>query len=178
FTFTEDGATDIFATARHKNRAYTWAVTGGPSVTAPAVVNTQDPSGPSRLAFGFKARGSGARECAEIGATTELSDLIGVLHRNEARALRQIPDVDDAVAACTVSLNREYDSLPIPYEGTAPEPGAAVYLRRAQTSSSGTVGALLAAPAGSAQVSTYTPVADALAYGFEYGYNGQHYVVH
>lgn len=178
FTLTEDGVDDVVFTARHKNRAYTIVATGGPSATAPATSELTAPSGPPRLSYGFMARGSGARECAAISATTALSDLIGVLHRNEARALRQLPDVADAVEAPTISLNREYDSLPIPYEsGSAPTAGGSVFLRRALTSGAGTVGYIRGAVAGSAQVSTYTPVADMLAYGFAYGYGGADYIV-
>ena len=178
FTLTEDGVDDVVFTARHKNRAYTIVATGGPSATEPVTTEVTAPSGPPRLSYGFMARGSGARECAAISATTALGDLIGVLHRNEARALRQLPDVDDAVQSVTLSLNREYDSLPIPYEsGSAPTAGGSVFLRRALTSGAGTVGYIRGAVAGSAQVSTVTPIVNLPLYGFEYGYAGLHYSV-
>jgi hypothetical protein len=177
FTITEDGVDDVVFTARHKNRDYDIVATGGPSATAPATSELTAPSGPPRLSYGFMARGSGARECAAIGASTALADLIGVLHRNEARALRQLPDVDDAVQAVTISLNREYDSLPIPYEsGSAPSAGGSVFLRRALTSGAGTVGWIRGSAAGTGATYTATPAAaNLLAYGFEFGFRGRHY---
>lgn len=177
FTFTEDGVDDVVATARHANRAYTWEASGGSSATPPAVTITTAASGPERLPFGFVAKGSAARSVTAIGASTELADLAGILHRNEARSLRQLPELaDDGVERETLSIDRNFDQIAIPYEAGS-EPGASVFLRRALTSGAGTVGVLRAAPAGSAQVSTYTPVADMLVYAFEYGYGGEHRTV-
>ena len=57
----------------------------------PVVSNTQDPDGPARIGYGFVARGASAREAVALSATTEVADIIGVLHRNEARSLAELP---------------------------------------------------------------------------------------
>lgn len=175
FSITEDGIDDVVLTARTRNKAYTIAVTGGPSATAPVVSELQAPGG-SKVAHGFVALDSD-RNLVPISATTEVEDLAGVLRYSEGSHYRETWEDEEVAVVRGKKYAVVYEGRGwAPYSGTAPSTGS-IYLRRALTSGAGTVGELLAAPAGSAQVSTYTPVADMLAYGFQYGYAGRHYIV-
>lgn len=176
FSITEDGVDDVVFTARHTNKSYTIVATGGPSATAPVTSTLQEPGG-SKLDFGFVALSSG--KLVALSATTGVADLAGFIRYSDANHYRET--WEDTVVALERGKKHAvvYEGhVWAPYAGSAPSIGGSVYLRRALTSGAGTVGEILAAPAGSEQVSTYTPVADMLAYGFEYGYNGVHYVVH
>jgi hypothetical protein len=175
FSITEDGVDDVVLTARHRNKSYTIAVTGGPSATVP-VVSTEQAAGGAKLPFGFVALDSD-RYLVPLSATTELEDLAGILRYADTGYWRESWE-DTAIA---VDRGKQYPAVHegrgwAPYAGSAPSTGS-IYLRRALTAGAGTVGELLAAPAGSAQVSTYTPVADVAVYGFSYGYNGDDFSV-
>jgi hypothetical protein len=177
FSITHDGVDDVVLTARTRNKAYTIACTGGTSaVTAPAVSSLQDPGG-SKLAFGFVALDSD-RHIVPLSATTELADLAGILRYSEGNHYRDsIDDTEIAVVRgkkyAVVFEGRGW----APYSGTVPS--SSVYLRRATTSGAGTVGELLAAPAGTGATYTFTPSAVNLAaYGFAFSFRGRRYSAH
>jgi hypothetical protein len=178
FSITEDGVDDVVFTARHANKAYEIGVTGGPSATAPVVTTLQPPGG-NKLNFGFVALDSSGKLEA-LASDTVVGDIAGFIRYADAAMYRESwTDTEIAVERGKKHAVQYEGHVWAPYAGSAPStaPGTRVYLRRALTSDLGSVGEILAAPAGSAQVSTYTPVADMLAYGFAYGYGGVDYIV-
>lgn len=174
FSVTEDGVDTFVTTARHANREYTFAFTppGSMTVTPTAV----QAAGGAKVDFGFVA-GNSDNEIVAIDATTELADLVGVLRRTDANHWRETyrDEVEALARGRKWPVNQEC-RVWLTYAGTAPTVGGDLYLRRAQTSSSGVVGELLAAPAGGQAVYFVTPTAvDLPGYGVEFGWRGRHY---
>jgi hypothetical protein len=166
FTVTEDGVDDLVLTARHRNRSYTITASGGPAVTTPAVSNLQTAGG-GDLGFGLAcAKGPSDGEIQALSATSVKADIAGVLFRTEGNHFH---DLDDDSGADELDRGRTHAVLEQGRLWVAAEdavsPTSKVYVRRAQTSSAGTVGAFRAGPDGSAQVSTVAPPADQTFYG-------------
>lgn len=182
FSATEDGATVATLTARHVGRSYTLAVTPGGSATA-AVAITQVAGG-SRIPFGLMMQRDAegiAGTAAVLDATTVLRELAGVLIRTDYNHVRPY-EPEDAQAGSdgmargkTVSLMHQ-GMIVVDPETNPISLSDSVFVRRAQTSSAGTVGAFSAAAAGGQQLWTFTPSAINLpGYGFEFDYEGAHY---
>lgn len=183
FAITEDGADDVVFTARHPGRSYTIAATGGPSATQP-VTSVLQTAGGSGLPFGFVRQtvSDGRATVDLLDASTELADLAGYVIRTEANAFREIPDNAQDTINRGKHLPVAYDGrIWLAYSGTAPSVAAGVggdlYLRRAQTSASGTIGDILAAPAGSAQVYTLTPTTSEDSFMVRFSFGGASYTL-
>lgn len=183
FTFAEDGATVLTPTARHGGRSYTWSVpTVGGSATA--VVATTQESGGNKLEFGLMyARSSTAGEFRALNATDAVIDLAGILFRTDANHLRDVTEEPDPTAfdgarrGWTMSL-MEQGRCWVRCEAAVTDTTSGVFVRRATTSGSGTVGAFRTAAAGGQQLYTITPAAINLAaYGFTFSYLGENYTV-
>lgn len=181
FSLTVTSSSDVVATftARHTNRSYSFSATGGTG--ANTVANTQAAGG-SGLGFGlFVARGSNDGEIAALGASTTVSQLVGLLVRTDANSSRG-PANDTLAAEDLADPGKTHEVLTrgrmLVKVETDVTPASTPYVRRAQTSSAGTVGALRDDPAGSTQVATITPIADMLDYVVQYGYLGQDYSFH
>ncbi len=181
--FSVEGEVDtnilITFTARHANRTYTISATGGTNAsTAPAVTSVQAAGG-TGIEFGrFVARGDDPDTFRALAATDTIEDVLGVLTRTDANHFHSLEsDTPDAVDRSV--RGRHYPIDQEVYFWAKPETslttGGALYLRIAQTSSAGRVGALRSSPAGATQVATITPAENHGSYAIAYGYLGEHY---
>lgn len=179
FTATEDGATVFTLTARASNRAFTFTATPPGSMTVTVGSNTQDAGG-DKIDFGFVARDA-SNYLVAVGASTELADLVGALRRSEANQWRDTFEGAEVGLARGMKHPVIYDTngggIWLTYAGTAPTLEGDLYLRRAQTSGAGTVGELLAAPAGGQEVWTLTPTASEDSFAVQFPYGGQVYTL-
>lgn len=163
-------------TARHANRSYTLAGSGGTG--AVTIADTQEHGG-SGLEFGrFVVRGSGDDEFAAPGASSVAGDIVGALFRTEANHLHSLEnDSPSAVDLC--ERGKAYaimqDGRMLVKVEEAVTPASTPYMRRALTSSAGRLGGFRESPAGSTQVATITAIANGGFYGIEFGYLGQKY---
>jgi hypothetical protein len=176
FTVSDDDTLTVTAIARHAGRSYTITCDppGSMSVTPTKTVT----AGGTGVGFGlFVAQGTSAGQYDVLGASTALSSVLGVTKRTDANHFHDIPD-----SASAQDLTERGRDIPVVREGeiycVAEESmtiGDTVYIRRAQTSNAGTVGAVRKSPAGAAMTATLTPVADLLTYSLEFDYLGRHY---
>ena len=182
FSASEDGATVATLTARHVGRSYTLAVS--PGGTATAVVAITQVAGGSKIPFGLMLQRDAegiAGTCKLLESTATLRDLAGVLLRTDYNHVRPYePEearagYDGMARGKTVSLMHE-GMIVVDPETNPSSLSDSVFVRRAQTSSAGTVGAFSAAAAGGVHTMTFTPSAINLpGYGFEFDYQGVHY---
>ncbi len=183
FTLTVTSVSDVVATftAKHANRSYTFSATGG---TGANTVSVTQAAGGSEIAFGrLVARGAAADEFAAVGASTTVSQLLGVLFRTDANNFRPTDSNNDNAAA--LDLCERGRTYAIMEEGRvmmvaedAVTFGGPIFMRRALTGSTGALGRVRGTVAGATgEILTFTPTVDHMVYGFEYGYRGQHYSV-
>ena len=184
FSYAQDGATTLTATARHPGRAYTWTVpTVGGSASA-TVTNTQT-SGGQKLAFGLMvARDSTSGVIPTfraLAATDAAIDIAGLLFRTDGNHFRSMTDEPDPTDYSGAMRGRTFSILEegrawVVVESAVTDISAGVHVRRALTGAAGTVGAFRTAAAGGQQLYTLTPSAINLpGYGFEFDYQGVHY---
>lgn len=176
FVVAEDGSAVFTMVARHAGRAYTITCTGGSTdTTAPAVATTVS-SGATGLRHGIMvARGTNEGTIAEVGASTVVGDLYGATIRTDGNHFQDIPAAANDLTPVGKDLSiMEEGYVWMLVEETVAR-GDTLYMRRAQTSSAGILGALRKSPAGSVMTATLTPVADLLTYSLEFDYLGRHY---
>lgn len=170
FTAVEDGSEDFEITARHANRTYTVAASVATGSMTFAVSSLQAAGGDG-LVFGIMVAkaSTGDKDCRALEATDTITALCGILFRTDANHFHSLEnDGPSAVDRCqrgkTLSIMEEGRVWVTAEDAVAP--GEPVYVRRAQTSSVGTVGGFRSSPAGSAQVTTVAPVADQVQWAF------------
>lgn len=180
-TAVEDGSTVVTVTARHVGRSYSfaWAFSGGSS--ASATVATTQLAGGAKVPFGVVLAKSSENEARLLSATDTLAMLAGVVRRTDANHTRPFEPADARSGFDGRSRGR---TLSLAHDcRIAVEPEVApsaltdsVFVRRAQTSSVGTVGAFRASAAGGQQLYTFTPAAINLpGYGFQFEFRGVPY---
>lgn len=166
FSVTDDATDTGTWVARNKGKVYTFVgsvSTGGGSIT-PTVTVTAIDYNAAGLPFGRAVvRGSGDREMAEIGATSTVDDIIGVLFRTDMNALHSLENdslsaTDASERGCMQRVLCRGTFLALVEEAVTP--ASRVYVRRALTSGAGALGRFRDTAAGSTQVLTLTAVAD------------------
>lgn len=178
FSYSDDNTLTGTLTARHPGRDYTITVTP-PGSMATTVTITQAAGG-NDIGFGrLVARGDADGEIAELDATTTASEIVGLLFRTDGNHFHSLendtPSAEDLLARGKYLSVMQRGRCWVTVED-AVTPASTPYVRRAQTSSAGTVGALRATAAGSTQVATITAIADHGHYAVQFGYAGQDYV--
>lgn len=159
FSVTDDASTVLTYTARHANKVYAIAVTMsvGSTMTGTHAITTA--AGGSGVEAGRVVRRIGERSFDALLATSVLADIAGLTFRTDGNVLH-----DREIATDALRRGKTHSILGWGLEWVKPEtavaPGDPVYVRRALTSSAGTVGKLRNAPAGTTQVATITVVAD------------------
>lgn len=148
----------IVYTARHANRSYTISHSGG-NGGAFTVTATQAAGG-SGLEFGTVVAYGGAGEFRALQASDTLANIAGVLCRTDANHFHSLEsDTPSAVDRCVRGKHYPIDER-VWFWAQVEEAvtvGGPLFVRKAQTSSAGTVGALRASAAGGQQVWTVTP---------------------
>ncbi len=179
FSATEDGATVATLTARHVGRSYTLAVTPGGSATAAVAISQS--AGGNKLRFGRMLAVDSAGKARELEASDALIDLAGALFRTDFNHVQPFEPADaragydGAARGKTMSLMQRGRMVVDP-ETDPTDLSDPVYVRRALTSGSGSLGAFSAAAAGGQQLWTFTPSAINLpGYGFQFEYQGAPY---
>jgi hypothetical protein len=181
FSASEDGVDTLTLTAKHVGRGYTFALDTSAGSATSTITITQVAGGDKVPFARMLARSSVAGEARLLGSTDALRDLAGATVRHDFNHTRpfepsaQRAGYDGLDRGKTVSLAHECRMAGLPE--TAPSALTdSVFVRRAQTSSAGNVGAFSAAAAGGQQSHTFTPSAVNLpGYGFEFDYAGAHY---
>lgn len=178
FTIAEDGVDTWTVTTRGRDIAFTITSTPPGSMTD-TITTTQTSGGTGPQVGTFLAYGSEELQADELAATSTISDLAGFLFRTDANHFHSLEetlsDEDRAIRGRTYAI-AHWGMFWVQSEDALAR-GGSVYVRRALTSGSGTLGYVRGTPAGSAQTSTWTPVADQAQYGIEFGYLGNHYEV-
>jgi len=184
FTATEDGSTVVTLTNKHVGRSFTFAWTFSAGSSASVTVATTQLAGGSKIPFGIMLQRDAegiAGTCKLLASDATLRDLAGAVIRTDYNHVRPY-EPEDARAgydgmARGKTLSLMHQGMLVVDPETAPSSlSDSVYVRRAQTSSVGTVGAFSAAPAGGQHTMTFTPSAVNLpGYGFEFDYLGVHY---
>lgn len=168
FTLAVTSPSDVIAvfTAKHANRGYTFAVTGGTG--ANTIVETQSHGG-AGLEFGrFVAKAStGDKDFRALEATDDLRSIVGLLFRTDGNHFHSLEnDTYSAVDACqrgkTYAIAEEGRFWMIAEDAVTPT--SRVYARKATTASAGAIGRVRGTPAGVAQTATITVVADMQVY--------------
>jgi hypothetical protein len=181
--FDVDGEVDtnvlITLTARHAGRSYTISATGGTAVTDPVVTSVQAAGGTPLDIGVFVARSSTDGQLARVSSSTTIANLLGITQRPQAAGIRNLaslsPSAVDQWAAGSMLDVVEGGVVYMTVE-EAVTPASPVWMRLAQTSSAGTLGAVRASPAGAAQVNTVAPAADQLEYGIQLIHKGKTYL--
>lgn len=170
----------IVSTAKHANRQYTIAFTGGTAVADPVTATTQVAGG-ADVRFGkFLVRtGNESRrmvpEVDEPTISSVLRDVAGMLPRTDGNHFHSLEndgptDVDACPRGKTYSLAEAGETWVLP-EDVVSSLSSDVYIRRAGANP----GAVRTTPDGTGAEYDVTPAANALIYGFEFGFRGRHY---
>lgn len=166
FTLSVDSSSDVDATftAKHGGRSYTFAATGG---TGANTITTSQAAGGSDLALGIMvALASTPGQMRALASTDTADNVAGLLFRTDANHYQ-----DYVETLSSVPVARRAGTYEVMEEGRcwvtsedAVTLGDPVYVRKAQTSSAGVLGAFRSSPAGTAQVTTVAPAADQPSY--------------
>ncbi len=178
FSIVEDGATVWTATARHANVSYT--VTSVPPGSMTDVITESQGHGGAGIAFGrFVVKGTADDEMAIPAATSVLANVLGVLYRTDANHFHaldneQPTDVDVLDRGKHQSVLESGRVWMIAEDAVTPS--SSVFLRRALTSSAGTVGRVRGTAAGAtAQVNTIVPTVNHQHYAFSFDFEGDQF---